>query len=98
MSTWTELNGTVTFHEKDHVSIYECFKEIVDTHYGLECLFSFTEPNRKWNDNITSYFRVAIDCDVGVINDILNMVTAKVYAKNPKKFMMDLCIRTRLLI
>lgn len=57
MSIWTEINGTVTFHEKDHISIYECFKEVVDNHYGLECLFSFTEPNTKWNDKVVSVRR-----------------------------------------
>ena len=98
MSIWSELDGAVTFHEKDHVSIEKCFKEVVDDHYGLACLFSFTEPNTKWNDKVTSYFRVAIDCDISIIDDILSMVTTKIREKNPKKFMMDLCVQTRLLI
>ena len=98
MSIWTGINGTVTFHEKDHISIHECFKEVVGNRYGLECLFSFTEPNTKWNGNVTSYFHVDIDCDVSVLNDILSMVTTKIREKSPKKFMMDLCIQTRLLV
>lgn len=98
MSIWSEINGTVTFHEKDNISIHKCFKEVVDDHYGLECLFSFTEPNRKWNDNITSYFRVAIDCDICNLNDILREVDMTIRRKYPKHYMMDINIQTRFII
>ena len=98
MSIWSEINGTVTFHEKDHISIYKCFKEVVDDHYGLECLFSFTEPNRKWNDNITTYFRVAIDCGVCELNDILREVDMTIRRKYPKYYRMDINIQTRFIV
>ena len=39
MNNWTEINVAITFHEKDNISIYKCFKEVVDDHYGLECCF-----------------------------------------------------------
>ena len=29
MSIWSELNGSVTFHEKDHVSIKAVFDDVV---------------------------------------------------------------------
>lgn len=95
MSIWSELNGSVTFHEKDHVSIKAVFDDIVQ---GCECLFSFTEPNRKWNDNITSYFRVAIDCDIRELNDILREVDMTIRRKYPKHYMMDISIQTRFIV
>lgn len=98
MSIWSEINGTVTFHEKDHISIYKCFKEVVGDHYGLERLFSFTEPNRKRNDLVTTYFRVAIDCEICNLNDILREVDMTIRRKYPKHYMMDINIQTRFIV
>jgi len=95
MSIWSELNGSVTFHEKDRVSIKAVFDDIVQ---GYECLFSFTEPNRKWNDLVTTYFRVAIDCDMRELNDILREVDMTIRRKYPKHYMMDISIQTRFIV
>ena len=95
MSIWSELNGSVTFHEKDRVSIKSVFDDVVQGH---ECLFSFTEPNRKWNDNITSYFRVAIDCGICELNDILREVDMTIRRKYPKYYRMDINIHTRFIV
>ena len=98
MSIWSELDGAVTFHEKDHISIHEVFKSVVGDHHGRECLFSYPEPQRKWNDKITLYFRVAIDCDVLDLYDILRQVECGIRRKYPKCFTMDISIHTRFLI
>lgn len=51
MSTWSEINGAVTFHEKDHISIYECFKEVVDGGVGYSYdglgIIRYAGPNVK---------------------------------------------------
>jgi len=75
MSIWSELNGCVTFRNESHISIEEVFNEVVQDRSGYEYLFSFTEPNRKWNDLVTTYFRVAIDCDICELNDIYVRLT-----------------------
>lgn len=95
MSIWSELNGGVTFHEKDHVSIKAVFNDVVQ---GCECIFSFTEPNRKWNDLVTTYFRVAIDCDIRELDDILREVDMTIKRKYPKYYMMDISIQTRFIV
>lgn len=95
MSIWSELNGSVTFHEKDRVSIKAVFDDVVQ---GYECLFSFTEPNRKWNDMVSMYFRVKIDCDIRELDDILREVDMTIRRKYPKYYMMDINIQTRFLV
>lgn len=98
MSIWSELNGSVTFRNESHISIKEVFNEVVQDHSGYECLFSFTEPNRKWNDLVTTYFRVAIDCDICELNDILREVDMTIRQKYPKHYMMDISIQTRFIV
>ena len=56
MSIWSELDGAVTFHEKDHISIEKCFKDVLFNEHGFECIFSYTQPQSKWNDKVTSCF------------------------------------------
>lgn len=95
MSIWSELNGSVTFHEKDRVSIKAVFDDVVQGH---ECLFSFTEPNRKWNDMVRMYFRIKIDCDICELNDVLREVDMTIRRKYPKYYMMDVNIQTRFIV
>ena len=98
MSIWSELEGVVTFHEKDHISIEKCFKDAFLEEYGYECIFSYTQPQLKWNDKVTSYFRVATDVDVLTLTYVLKGVEANIRRKYPKYFMMDIDIRTRFVV
>lgn len=98
MSIWSELEGAVTFHEKDHISIKKCFKDLLLNGYGFECIFSYTQPQSKWNDKVTSYFRVATDIEIQMLSNVLREIEAGIRRKYPKYFMMDIDIHTRLLI
>ena len=98
MSIWSELEGAVTFHEKDHISIEKCFKDAFLEEHGYECIFSFTQSPSKWNDKVTSYFRVATDVAVLTLTYVLKGVEANIRRKYPKYFMMDIDIRTRFVV
>ena len=98
MSIWSELEGVVTFHEKDHISIEKCFKDALFNEHGFECIFSYTQPQSKWNDKVTSYFRVATDIDILMLSDVLREIEADIRRKYPKCFTMDISIHTRFLI
>lgn len=98
MSIWSELEGAVTFHEKDHISIKKCFKDAFLEEHGYACIFSFTQSPSKWNDLVTTYFRVAIDCDIRELDDILREVDMTIRRKYPKHYMMDIDIRTRFVV
>lgn len=98
MSIWSELDGSVTFHEKDHVSIEKCFKNVILDEFGYDCIFSLTQTPSKRNDLVTYYFRVAVDTDIRDLSDMLKSVDANIRRKYPKYFRMDINIQTRLVV
>ena len=95
MSIWSELNGSVTFHEKDHISIRKVFLKYTELY---DCLFTYNEPHTKRNDKISYHFRVVIDCNVFELNKILEKIDYEITELDPRHFSCDWNIQTRLVV
>jgi len=95
VGAWSSLNGSVTFHKNDKISIRDVFINTVDSECGCECIFSYTEPVRKFNEVLTTYFTISMHCDIDKLNDILRAVDATIRRKYLKYYRMSISIQTR---